>query len=469
MKFKYIFLSAWLLSAAVACKKIEIKPTGQVPPELALKNETDLKATLNSCYTPLRGDAYYGGRVQIVSELMADVMDGSNLTGEYLVINRFNSGGGTGTSGALYNEPYVVVQRANVVLANLGLVTSSDAARKDVEGQARFMRAFSMFEMVKLFAQPYGFRADNSHLGLVIKTSADLQTGLPRNTVRQVYDAIIDDLKAAETLLPNVNGNYPGALAAKAVLARVYFQMNDFANAYNYANQVITAGTYTFDNTANYVNNRFNAVKTTEAVWWLVNEKSFNPTLGENFGGMRNIGNNDTTLSLGVPITKSAYDLGTANVNDRRRQWYKDSLLASGSRRYSITKYKNPLFVLPVIHITELKLIRAESAAELNQNLPVAIADINDITQRAYGGAVADLAGNATASAIRARVRSERRLEMVFETGDRLQQIKRIGAKGESSFSRTAAWNCNGMVLQFPANEVSVNINFVQNPTGGCN
>ncbi|HEX6181951.1 MAG TPA: RagB/SusD family nutrient uptake outer membrane protein, partial [Chitinophagaceae bacterium] len=184
------------------------------------------------------------------------------------------------------------------------------------------------------------------------------------------------------------------------------------------------------------------------------------------FDGLRNPAN--PTQSMGLTITKTAYQNGTVNTNDRRAVWYKDSLTASGAHVYSVQKYNKTVFVLPVIHITELKLIRAESAAELNQNLAVAIGDINDITNRAYGGTLAPLAGTATPATIISRVRAERKLEMVFESGDRLQQIKRIGAKGEPSSVGQAPWNCPGFVLQVPATEINVNINFQQNPQGGC-
>jgi starch-binding outer membrane protein, SusD/RagB family len=115
-----------------------------------------------------------------------------------------------------------------------------------------------------------------------------------------------------------------------------------------------------------------------------------------------------------------------------------------------------------------MKLIRAESASELGTNLPVAIADINDITTRAYAGTLTNLTATASAATIKARVRAERKLEMVFENGDRLQEIKRIGAKGEPSSSRGAPWNCDGMILKFPAIEASLYVNFVQNPSGTC-
>lgn len=461
MKIKQIFPATILMLVILAaCKKVEVKPPGQVQPAQAIKNENDVLATLNATYTPLRGDNFWGGRSQVIGELMADVVDGTNfLTGDYPSIFRLNTTASNGTVSNIYTEPYIIIQRANVTLENLDKV-SSDATRKNVEGQAKFMRAFCHFELVKMFAQPYGYTADNSHAGIVVKTSSAQELYRQRNTVKETYDQILRDLKSADSSLPASNGNYPTSWAAKAILARVYFQMNDFANAYNYSNLVIVSNQFPFDNTANFVVNRFAEPKTSEAIWWLVNE-----TGAPSFGTLR--GNEVTKQSMSMPVTKAAYQAGTA-AGDRRAAWYKDSALAGDVHIYSVTKYKAARFVLPILHITEMKLIRAESAAELNQNLAVAIADINDITNRAYGGTLAPLAGTATAAAIKARVREQRRLEMVFESGDRLQQIKRIGAKGEASMLGQASWNCPGFVLQIPASEVTVNNAFVQNPQGGC-
>lgn len=463
MKLKHIFPAALLMLVVLAgCKKIELKPVGQVPPEDAINNEADVLAILNGTYTPLRGDNFWGGRAQIISELMSDLVDGTNfVTGDYPSIFNLGTTATNGTVANIYREPYIIIQRANVTLENLEMIGTA-ATRTNAEGQAKFMRGFSHFELVKMFAQPYGYTADNSHAGIVIKTNSENEPLRKRNTVKETYEQIIKDLKEAETLLPATNGNYPSSWAAKAMLARVYFQMNDYANAYAYSNAVIASNQFPFDNTANFVNNRFAATKTSEAIWWIINETGQNPS----FGALRN--NVNAEQSMGLPITRSVYLAGSGNTDDRRAVWYKDSLTASGEHVYSIRKYKAPVFVLPVLHITEMKLIRAESAAELNQNLAVAIADINDITNRAYGGTLAPLPANATPAAIIARVRAERKLEMVFESGDRLQQIKRIGAKGEASVVGQANWNCPGFALQLPATEIITNIEFEQNPQGGC-
>jgi len=463
MRLKNIIYLLVLMSCFLpACKKLEVKPPDLVDPSEAIKTEQDVKDLMNGCFTVLRDNGFMGGQVQITSELMSDLVNGNSLTGDYFNIFQFNSAG-INTTTDQYNKPYTVIQRANNTLENLSLVTSSDANRKNIEGQARFMRALSFFEMIKLYAQPWNFSPDNSHPGLVIKTDSDLETALPRNTVKEVYDFILSDLRNAETLLPALNGNYPGSLASKALLAKVYFQMNKFDSAYFYSNEVIASNQFPFDNTASFVTNRFNNPKTGESIFWIVFEQGWTSS----FDRLSNPANRDQ--SMGVTITQQAYETGTTNTNDKRRAWYKDSLVAATNTHiYSVKKYSKPLFVLPLMHITEMKLIRAESAAELGQQLDVAIGDINDITNRAYGGTMTALPAGSTAATIKARVRSERPLEMVFEGGDRLQQIKRIGAKGEPSSSRTAPWNCSGMVLQFPATETNVNSNFIQNPGGSC-
>jgi hypothetical protein len=457
MKFRKIYLS--IAAATVcfsACKKIEITPDGSVETSQAIARESNVKEVLNAAYSPLAGAGFYGGRLQKVSEYLADQANGASVTGYENDIVNYKSSPNDGNTD-IYKEPYYVIQRANKVLENIALVTSSVATKDNYVGQAKFLRGMSHFELVRLFAQPYGFTTGNTHPGIVIRTVSEQELGRSRNTVAEVYTSVIADLNDAQNLLPSTNGIYPTKWAAKAYLARVYFQMNKFDSAYKYANEVITGSAATFDNTATYITNRFNNPVTQEAIFYLVNDPN-----NTRFGTLRNDG--ATNISLALPITQTTYNAGIANPNDLRKNWYTN---AAGI--YGINKYKANPFVLPVVHITEMKLIRAESAAELNANLAIAIADINDITNRAYAGTVLALPTTASAAAVLNRVRAERKLEMIYESGDRLQQIKRIGARGEASFSHGGApWNCNGMLLQFPASEFNVNANFIPNLTGGC-
>ena len=130
-------------------------------------------------------------------------------------------------------------------------------------------------------------------------------------------------------------------------------------------------------------------------------------------------------------------------------------------------KFDKDYFNVPVFHLTDLKLLRAEALAESGGDLSLAVQDVNDIKERAYGHSANNLQATATASEIIAAAQYERRIEM-FGEGDRIQQLKRRGAiENENIFIRTNPWNCNGMVIQFPISEKSAI--FEMNPSGGCN
>lgn len=455
MNSKIFFFTALLgIACATGCKKlVEIDPIAVITKDSALRTEADFLALLNSAYTVLAADSYWGGRWQTVNDLMADQIARGELSGNYLgIYNRSVDIFNTNISG-LYKQPWFAIARANVVMENLSRI--SGGIKDNVEGQARFIRAIGHFDLVRLWAKPYVPGEVNNQLGIPIKdTSAPGE--VTRASVEEVYAFVISELKQAETLLPDVNDVYPTKWAAKALLARVYFQMNDFTNAYDYANQVIESGRFTFDPD---FKNRYSRNGTGEAIFELIYEAN-NPT-----GRFNELRNPYRTNQGGLPTLRvSSYLQNIALKSlDKRKDWY-----AEQNGVMLTTKYDSLVFEVPVLHLTEMKFIRAESATELNMHLDVAIQDINDIINRAYGPASPYVvAPGASAAFIRDAVRRERELELVFE-GDRLQQLKRIGAKGENITIRESPWDCNGLILIFPTNEVFQNPGFEQNPTGGC-
>ncbi len=466
---KYIFpviaVGTFLLTQS--CEKVlNYDPIGGIAKDSVFKSEANVKSLLNSIYTVLGASTWYSGQVQQFNDLLGDEFFGQQLGSTKGEIFNRNTSIFNSDIGNFHKQPYIGIQRANQVLENLAII--SDAFRNNAEGQAKLLRALGHFDLVKLFAQPYGFTANNSHPGIVLRTTTSTESSAPRATVQQVYDQVIADLKDAEAKLPDANGVYPTKWAAKALLARVYFQMNKFQEAYTYANDVLTNGKSTKGKTFSQIDftnlsyvDRFSVAGSEESIFEIANELN----LGARSDDYRN-----RYLSTGgspeMKLANSIFIANTTNVNDNRGTiWYS----AGTSTDFKLLKkFDVQGFRTPVIHFTEMKLIRAEAAAELNQNLNVAVSDINDIKTRAYGVTAVLVPGNASATLIRDEVRSEREKELIGE-GDRDQQIKRIGAKGESSFSRGAPWNCNGMILQFPGSEINLNPAFVKNPEGGCN
>jgi hypothetical protein len=447
--------------SSVSCKKfLERPPEGQLTEEQAFKTEADVVAFSNGIYTLLGDNKFYSGRHQVLNELLGDEYRGDRYTGDYSeIFKRQNSFFG-GTRDDYYKIAYRIIADANIVLKHLDLVTTS---KNQVDGEAKLFRAIAHFELVRMFAQPWGYSADNSHLGVPIRTSIELEPK-PRSTVKEVYDQVIADLLSAETLLPDVTptGKFYTATkwAAKAYLAKVYFQQNDFAKAFQSANEVIASNKFTLD--ASFVS-RFSLGLSTEGV--LVIKDQTTPDQYNPGGDLR--GNFRSDLSIpGFTFTDQFYAVGTSRSADLRKAWYSNTLQSGFN---VLTKYNKNFFDLPLVHLTELKLIRAEAGAETGgANLAVAIADINQIMTRAYGGTTFNLPVNASAAAVIAAARNERELEMVGE-GNRTQEIKRIGARsGNNVDRRNSPWNCNGFILQFPKAEKDANAAFILNVEGGC-
>ncbi|NQX42691.1 SusD family protein [Pedobacter steynii] len=466
-RYIFTFLTATAVLGFQGCEKaLELDPLGGIEKEEVFNSEANIKSLLNSVYTVIGSDKWSNGRIPQFNDLLGDEFFGAQLGSTKGEIYNRNTSVFNDDIKGLHKEPYYAIQRANQVLDNIGIVSAG--FKDNAEGQAKFARALGHFDLVKLFAQPYNTNTDNAHAGIILQLTVSVESAVARATIKQVYDQIILDLKDAEAKLPSQNGIYPTKWAAKALLARVYFQMNKFTEAYTYANDVLTNGlsvrgqSYAqIDYTKLAYADRFSVAGSKESIFEVVNEAGLSGRSNSYRDLYKSEGSNPE-----MKLMNSIYTANATDVNDKRgAAWYAAGTSADWKM---LKKFDVQNFTTTLIHFTEMKLIRAESAAETGLNLPVGIADLNDIKSRAYGDAAALLPANASASLLKDQVRIQREKEMIGE-GDRAQQIKRIGAKGETSFSRGVVWNCNGMILQFPGTEFNLNPLFVKNPEGGCN
>jgi tetratricopeptide (TPR) repeat protein len=457
-KVIYIIVMGCMLAGASSCEKfLDRKPQGLLTEEDALKTEAGLQSLMNGSYSDYI-NKIYNGKIQWIQDLLGDQAIGTLYTGDDGEIYKRKTSIFGDYKNGMYTDVYRPAYVGNKVLENI----SKASTNKDViQGQAYYLRALSHFDAVRLWAQPWGYTTDNSHPGIVLRLTSEVSPGT-RSTVKAVYESIIADLKQAETLLGDaVTIGSPNKWAAKAFLAKVYFQQNDFTNAFAYADQVIKSNKFQLD--ASYAS-RFSVGLSKEIIFgfkYVVN--NLDPG-----GELRNRYRSDVTFSPQgqFNITDIFYAAATTSGDVRGTAWYSNTLRPG----YNVlTKYNKNNFDVVMIGLTEIKLIRAEAAAETGgANLAGAITDINDILTRAYGGTSKNLPANAVAATVITTARRERELELVGE-GNRIQEIKRIGARtGLNVDRRGARWNCPGMVLQFPISEQAANTSFVMNQEGGC-
>tara|TARA_R110002050_G_scaffold221441_1_gene357269 strand:+ start:49278 stop:50651 length:1374 start_codon:yes stop_codon:yes gene_type:complete len=457
MKNRFLYIAiAFSAFFFVGCEKsLEYKQDGSLTTAEAIKTPADLQMVLNGIYDVFANTM--NGNVQTFNELLSDNLNKPKTNADYNEMWVRNTIIFNGSIGSVYADAYRVIERANVLISNVDNVAELTAEDKTrMLAEARFMRAYMHFELVKLFAQPYGFTADNSHPGIVIRKAGIYETA-PRTSVAGVYSFILEDLKAAHENLPVANGNYASSDAASALLAKVYFQMMDYSSALPYLNEVIDGGRFTLGSI-----NRFQEdVISPETIFGIVSTTAVADDRSGVYKG--NYTSNDPELNLRSEFVRETFITLPDTSVDLRAAWFTISNEGLSNERYILNKFPLQMLNMPLLYLTDMKLLRAEANVRMGTNLDQAIKDVNDIRMRAQYNVL--LPANSSSTDILNAVYRERRIEMCGE-GDWVQHLKRRGASGESIDIRGAVWNCPGMVLQFPSTE-NTNI-FDMNPEGGC-
>ena len=241
-----------------------------------LNVETLGKSTISGFFADIDGMKAAGlGLHRLIGEFYDDnYIRMGELAGDELVLYRVNASqalqliydfGSTAADNSGY--PYLIWKRGYEICTNannilyygeqlLSEYPEEEALIRKHFGYAYFARALAHFDLCNVYAMPYDYTADASHLGVVaIDFVPGFDTELPRNTMKECYDLILSDLdKAIECFGPETERTptYISALACKALLARVYLYMKDYDRAARYAKEVIDA--VPLAPRANYVN-----------------------------------------------------------------------------------------------------------------------------------------------------------------------------------------------------------------------
>ena len=451
----YILLAGGLLFSTGCEKMLETELQGSaLTEEEALQTKQDVLDVLQSCYDVTAN--VYNGRIQYLGELLGDNLVEPTINEDLTEVYNHNTLFFNGTIGGIYQDPYITAFRGNRILEVINDFDFSAAEREEIIAQVRFLRAISQWEILKLFAQPSGYTNNDGHPGIIYKTST-VEEIVPRDPVGANYNAIIADLEASLDALPQSSLYYASQDAAHGFLAKIYFQKGDYVKAAEHAAMVIDGGNYSLGTSID----RF------EIDTVVVSEAVFSTTSNSTLRDFRSTGFTDNYRSdvNADPIFKATmefYNTYAGDTSDRRiKEFFElsDDVVL-------VKKFNQEFFDVSVIHLTDLKLLRAEALALSNGDLSVAIQDVNDVRERAYNGTQNNLAAGASASEVIAAARYERRIEM-FGEGDRIQQLKRRGSIGGENINvRGDSWDCNGMVIQFPISEQTTE--FELNPTGGC-
>jgi tetratricopeptide (TPR) repeat protein len=454
---KYITLLAIVLGLASCEKSLTFYQDDDrfVLEEDALLSPDDVQELLNSIYDVEAN--FLGGQMQNLGELLADGLTSpAGRNDDYTQVFNRNTDFFNGTIDGVYRDAYIAIYRANTLIEKVNDVpgVTPDFSQR-VIAESQFIRALNHYLVVRLFAQPFDPNTSNTQLGIIIKTTTDY-TPLPRNTVAEVYNTVLADLRSAKNGLPETNDIYANSWAAKALLAKVHFEMGNTDSAYFYANEVIANSPYQLDNL-----DRFEHGTSTESLFRVVSTPSINDRRGGGFSGNYRT---DQPSQPTLQISPSLYTSVSVDTADLRfKKWFEVVNPGASNQFYGTPKFNWEYLDVPVLHLTEMVLIKAECAYEKG-SYAEAVSELNKLRARAN---VTLYDANLFGAPVYNAVQFERTLEMCFE-GDRVFQLKRQGVQGRIQRIRDVPYNCPGMVLQFPNSE-GTGAGFVFNPSGGCN
>jgi len=245
MNKKWFFPCAILGSLTLAgCQKLDEDPRGNLTPVTYFKTAADLEASLAGTYEQYAYDGVFGFTSKMTTYFGADDLttDPGLNKGDFREFDRLS---GTSQNGnlAVYNA-WKGIYQANNILANYQKASATDEEKAQVAGQCYFLRAMGYYYLVRTFGP----------LPLILQPT-NPNANPPRDSVANIYTAIVSDLQAAKAMLPASWPGQPGkatSWAARSLLADVYLtmtgwplnQISNYALAATEADSVIKSGPF---------------------------------------------------------------------------------------------------------------------------------------------------------------------------------------------------------------------------------
>lgn len=236
------------------CSKdfLDKQPLGKVLASNFFQTEANANSALTAAYDPLQWGTDVPNAVYFPDFVFGDITSddaykGGESPGDqpaFEELSTFNGRVSNVALDGLWEKLYQGVYRSNLVIVNVPTITAMSQASKDkMLGQAKFLRAYYYFYLVRAFG-------DVPLITTILAPSEYQQAKVAKETV---YAQIIKDLTEAAAVLPEKNGYSATDMgratkgAANGMLARVYLYKADWAHAAAAALTVINSNQYKLD------------------------------------------------------------------------------------------------------------------------------------------------------------------------------------------------------------------------------
>ena len=479
---------------------LDVAPSDGTDADAALTSSSDLDAARTGMYKALKGNSsfvdYYGqqffvyGDVHAGDDYQYNNIGGSNRASFYYDMNyqtasEFTSS--TSSSNVAWKSPYIVIGRANRIIAAAEGGALSDAAEAKATidqyaAEAKVLRALAHFDLVRIYGKPYT-EDQGASLGVPLVTEVLESNAKPaRSTVAEVYTQVVKDLTEAissNALATETEPGYVSVWGAKAILSRVYLNMGDYANALSVAEDIIKnsgAALWTRDQ-------YFKAwdASTPNESEFLFRLNVAGSTDNNDLNGIGNLQQRDGYKEM--VATKKFVDMLTSDPKDVRNDMFlpakaEKEVAVYGTNKVFLNKLRGQggdlrnVTIVPIIRLSEVYLTAAECAFR-NNDKTKAVEYLNDLVKnRTTTEASLATVDNITLD----RILIERRKELIGE-GQRYfdalrnnETITRYTSEADKGWHMTLSKEAQSFnrdyfkaIAAIPQAEINANPNIKQN------
>lgn len=249
MRLRHYILMVAVLFTVTSCDNfLDIQPVGYVVPHTA----SDYSELLTTAYQGVPKDRLVAGlrsdEVLLVPTNLGDVPPGFTSSydmASYKDIWTWNDySPDKSTTEFDWLSYYKVIYLATVTIEAEGDMEGAKQAVSQVVGEAYMLRAYMHFLLGNLYAPAYTKCDPATTKAVPVRRKIDFDEQSPRNTLAEVYQAVLEDITEAEKRL-NVEKYQTGknyrftTLSVDALRSRVYLYMGKWPEAETCADNVI--------------------------------------------------------------------------------------------------------------------------------------------------------------------------------------------------------------------------------------
>lgn len=254
---KINIISVFAALALSSCSGfLDVEPTNSGDATTAINTAADARIIINGLMSKMASGNYYGRNFPLYGDAKGGDLAVFSQGRGYDYLYAFNHTESSNVYSSIWSQGYHNIAQINNLLESIEKLENDGSTENfdSFKGQALTARAYTYFDLVRLYGKTY--QDDKTSYGVPnVTTTLATNAQELRASVETNYNQILDDLRNSEALLSKSKSNgYINYYANKALQARVYLYMGDHPKALAAAEDIINSNVYQLYTNEEWVN-----------------------------------------------------------------------------------------------------------------------------------------------------------------------------------------------------------------------